>query len=108
MTEATSITQRPSWAELSRSGKGVMVVKVKANDRSWYYIVPGTNLRIPLDLIKKSTESRFASLEALVEFTKLKPADVILMEAPPGFVAQDDAGELEAFSPAERKSLGLQ
>ena len=103
--EATTITP-PSWHDLSR-GKGVMVVKTKADDRSCFYLVQGRNLLVPLHLVK-SAGNELASLEALVEFTKSKPPDVILMEAPAGCVSQDDAGELEALSPAERERLGVQ
>jgi hypothetical protein len=98
-------TKLMSWESLP-SGKGVVVAKTKDGKRSNYYLGKGTNRVVPLRVLKK-TGMMFASLDSLLDFIKLKPADVMLFEATSQNVSEDD-GTLEVLSAEERDKIWRQ
>ena len=95
-------TKPRSWESLSVSGKGVAVAKTKDGAKINYYLFSGTNRTLPLHVFKERGK-RFASLESLLDFIKLKPDDVMLFEATSELVRRDDG--LEVLSAQERDRI---
>jgi hypothetical protein len=96
-------TASMTWKRLSLPGKGVYLVKVKEMDKSNYYLFRGMDRVIPMDNVEEWGE-KFISLESLLEFLTLKPADELLVDAMFENV-KDDQGKLEALSESERKQI---
>ena len=94
-----------SWENLSRSGKGIYVMKVLGPESELYIFFRGTNRLRPISSVVEGGVS-FSSLANLRLFLQLKPAEVMVFVATEKSV-RDDEGIQLSFNDYELDLLGI-